>query len=362
MATHDAKLRQRIAWLNTAGGFENGIVYSKVAEAGEDLEIGKVMDVLKYLEDNYDKVWDPTAWVCSSLHKAREAGTERDPDIEAVLRRRIRWLNNDGGFENTIIYTKVADAAVGLTVDQVMSALHLLESRWQSVEDPTAWVCTALRKAAQSEGGGYSGSGGTGAGGSGGWSQSRASGGRGQAWDYGGDYGWISANWDTAWDEFEPKLKKRIRWLNTNGGFDNAIIYDKVAEHAYNVDGYRVFEILKRLESNWEKVSNPTSWICRALRAEQGDWDTTTSASKELDTDADRRLRRRVRWLNNAGGFNNAIIYSKIAAAAAGGDKVFDVLDKLEDRGPKDVQDPTWWVCKALDKDWYNSYGGYSRN
>lgn len=297
----DAKLRKRIAWLNKAGGFDNQISYSKVAEAADGLDGGKVIEILKYLEDNWDKVWDPTAWVCSSLLKAKNASTGLEVNFDAQLRRRIRWLNNAGGFDNMIIYTKVADAAVGLDKGKVMEILKYLEERWHKVDDPTAWVCSALRKAGEHNGDGSTGS-------------------------------------------FDEQLRRRIRWLNNAGGFGNVIVYSKVAEAAEGVDNQRVFEILLYLEENWRKIRDPTSWICSSL-------ERASNANVGLNADFDKRLRRRIRWLNSEGGFNNTIVYSKIVGATIGveDEQVMEILRLLEDRGEK-VEDPTAWVCSALGK------------
>lgn len=174
----DSKLRKRIAWLNTDGGFENQISYASIAEAAWGLDEKRVMQILRYLEENWDKVWDPTKWVVSSLRKAKDAIGGLEPGFEQQLRRQVRYLNTGGGFDSAITYSKIADAAVGLDSAQVMEILRLLEQRWQHVEDPTAWVCSGLRKVAAVSG-------------------SKA----GASWDGDGwaDAGWTSAEWGDGW-------------------------------------------------------------------------------------------------------------------------------------------------------------------
>jgi len=350
----DARLRKRIAWLNNAGGFENQIIYSKVAETAEGLTDQKVMEILKYLEDNYDKVWDPMRWICSSIEKAKSASEGLESELDQALRRRVRWLNNEGGFENKILYSKIAEAAVGLDARRVMEVLKYLEERWEWVDDPTAWVCAGLRKASSGsgEGGGFY---------SDGYGYGRGEGGKGSYGGYGGGgyggnhgsqggYGAYGSGYggnDGSYDDFYDKLWRRVLWLNSKGGFADSIQYPKVADCADGVDHGRVFELLSYLEENWQKVGDPTAWLCSSLlKARQG-----PQGASDFDDTKDRKLRQRVRWLNNEGGFANCIIYDKVAEASSGIEtsQVLEILKHLEDSWER-VGDPTAWVCSSLRK------------
>lgn len=317
--------------MNYQGGFENQIIYSKVAEASVGLSDNKIMEILKYLEDNYDKVWDPMRWLCSSLEKARSASEGLDAEADQQLRKRIRWLNNEGGFENKIMYSKIAEAAVGIDSRKVMDVLKYLQERWEWVEDPTAWVCSALRKAGSSRaaeagaGGGY------------GW-KGGAGGSKGADWDRSGSY-----------DDFYDKLWRQILWLNSQGGFENTIQYSRVAEAAEGVDHGRVLELLSYLEEHWQKVGDATSWLCSSLAKARGSSGYGAKGGETFDEVKDRKLRQRVRWLNSEGGFENSIIYDKIAEASQGVEtgRVLEMLKYLEDNWQA-VRDPTAWVCSSL--------------
>lgn len=354
MTFDDARLRKRVAWLNNAGGFENTIIYSQVAAAAEGLSDSKIMEILKYLEDKYDKVWDPMRWILSSLEKARQASEGLDAEFDQQLRRRVRWLNNEGGFENKIVYSKIAEAAVGLESGQVMDVFKYLEERWEFVDDPTAWVCSALRKMPSGGGmtggsrGGYGAAYAPGAGGS--W----ASAGLGHAGPGGGGGGkGASSSWSRgegkgdSYDDFDSKLWRRIVWLNSSGGFQNSIQYPQVAEAAEGVDNAKVFDLLNHLEANWQKVGDPTRWVCSSLQKARGGG--AGSGGGYWNENKDREIRRRVRALNNEGGFENTIVYDKIAEAAQGVDlhKVLELLQRLEENW-ENVGDPNAWVCTGL--------------
>jgi len=340
MSFDDSRLRSRVAWLNNAGGFENSINYSRIAEAAEGLPTKQVMDMLRYLEQNRDKVREPTRWLCSSLDKAREASVGLAEDVDRQLRKRVRWLNNDGGFDNRIVYSKLAEAASSLdNPKKVMEVLQFLEESWQWVEDPTAWVCAALRKAAAEQ------------------SQSDKpptvvwadDAGTHRRYDSGQavlrSRQYDSGKGKASYDDFYDKLWRRILWLNSKGGFDNAIQYPKVAEAVEGVHHPIVFDLLTRLENEWQKVPNCTAWLCRELRkaAQNG-------ADVDGHNDAkDEKVRRRVRWLNNEGGFENVIRYDKIMEASDGMSvsNVLDVLKSLEEHWPS-VKDPNAWIAAAL--------------
>merc|ERR1719510_1034273 len=70
----DAKLRRRIGWLNKDGGFENRINYQKIYEAAKGLEVGRVMEILKDLEENRETIKDPTAYAAAALRKRGPGG------------------------------------------------------------------------------------------------------------------------------------------------------------------------------------------------------------------------------------------------------------------------------------------------
>merc|ERR1712048_858737 len=82
-----------VGWLNTKGGFENKILYNKVSEAAAGLDTGKVIQVLKNLEEKQD-VNDPTAWVSSALRKegggkVRSLATRLRKDVARLVRTNI---------------------------------------------------------------------------------------------------------------------------------------------------------------------------------------------------------------------------------------------------------------------------------
>lgn len=362
----EGALRKRVGWLNSKGGFDNSILYDKVLEAVQQTGVNHdiIMKVLKELEAKGSEVKDPTAYVTSALRKVGGGGGQKrswaadeaapaqkrqkgssgwGDDLERKLKKRVGWLNKEGGFGNNLVYDKIVEAAVGLDENSVMKILKNLEEKGASVNDPTSWVTAALRK----EGGGRGGGGG------GTWSNPAAS--------------YV--------DDIDRKLRKRIGWLNNQGGFQNGLMYEKVAEAAIGLEESTIMRILKNLEEKGPSVNEPTSWVTSALRKEgrSASWALAVPSSGSGPDDMDHRLRKRITWLNNTGGFGNEIRYDKIAEAAWGlpESTVMTILKKMEEKGAEEVKDPTAYVTSAIRKEgggvgapvaapaWANSGGNY---
>jgi len=396
------KVRKRINWLNGKGGFENAIGYDKVMAAAGGLPFSQVLHVLKELEEKREGVKDPNAWVCSALRKVgggqggqqsapfamnhqpawhppppawggppmgfgggHPAGRHMDPEIDTKLRKRIRWLNENAGLSADLNYQKVSEASVGLDLQTVMAVLKEAEEKKDEVKDPTAYVTSKMRK---SGGGGGRAGGGrpVGEGGGGGWMPAPPM----SAWGAPPPGGW---NMEA--EAEDKKLRKRIGWMNKDGGFNGALIYDKILEAAGGLEFSEVFGKLKDLETKKDTIKDPTGWVVVGLRraAERqsggggppmqmmspapfgmpfgGAPPAFGGFGGSMDRDTESKLHKRIKWLNGTGGFNDSLSFDKVKEAASGvdGKAMMQVLKDLEEK--KDtVKDPTAYVSSALRK------------
>jgi len=393
----DQKLRKRIGWLNgDGGGFGGAIIYDEIVKASGGLPYSDVMRFLKDLEEKKAEVKDPNAWVCSALRKAGGGGQSpagapfsawgggppqaawappsgggysapmRGGD-DGKLRKRVEWLNNQGGFGNSLDTAKVLEAASGADVQQVMKVLKDAEEKKDSVKNPTAYVTAALRKL----GGGHGGAG-SGAGGGGAYPP--------MAWA-----GPASAPaWTSDAKSEDIKLRKRVGWLNGQGGFEGAVNYTKILEASGGLEFSEVFHKLKDLEEKKGEVTDPTAWVCAGLRkaaarngstggppmrqmAPQapapwsgGGWAVPNAqwmrggdsfGAGPMDVETTSRIHKRVKWLNDAARFDGAINFEKVTEAAVGVDltSTLKVLKDLEEKKDQ-VKDPTAWATTALRK------------
>lgn len=277
-------MRKRVDWLNGRGGFDNRLDSSKVAEAAGGIDLTQAMKILKDLEEKKDEVRDPTAFVTAAFRKmgggSRGSGGGRNEfaappanwgpppaqsggawgqasEVETEdkkLRKRIGWLNSQGGFGGAIIYDKIMEAAGGLEFSEVFRGLSQLEEKGDSVKDPTAWVCAALRRSA-SKGGMHAPQ---------------------MAWSGGGGWGGPEEQWGGGSAPMEldadatSRLHKRVKWLNDPDRFDNALQFDKVKEAAVGLDSRAQMEVLKDLEENQDTVKDPLAYVTSKMRKAGG--------------------------------------------------------------------------------------------
>eukprot|EP00929_Paragymnodinium_shiwhaense_P002322 TRINITY_DN102551_c0_g1_i1.p1 TRINITY_DN102551_c0_g1~~TRINITY_DN102551_c0_g1_i1.p1 ORF type:complete len:436 (-),score=127.09 TRINITY_DN102551_c0_g1_i1:81-1388(-) len=419
MGDVDHKLRKRIGWLNDKGGFDNSINYEKVVEAAavSSGSLGDFMGVLKELEEKRDDVRDPTAFVCSAFRKnifnegkgggakgrgrgghERSGGGEgydsgydggeaydSQDEADSKLRRRIRWLNNKI-FDNQINYDKIIEAAYGIEYSAVMDVLKSLEEKGNAINDPTAWCCHGLRKR-----------------GGGGGPQE-------QGFDDGAYAEELAESWEpprkqqraaprgsagagaghaaaASVDEADAKLRRRINWLNGKGGFDNHLEYDKICDAATGVEYSTVMDMLNLVEEKRDELRHPLSWLCANLRNEarheprpvMGMPTTQTMTAygipafepafeeagaymeaSAMDEEGERRVRRRIGWLND-NIFEGHLLEDKVMDAAAHGQvdgfEVLRVLKELEEK-KDDIKDPTAYVGAALRRRGGSGKGG----
>lgn len=395
----DIRVKKRVEWLNTQGGFDGALNEEKVLEAtrGRHDDSG-IMRVLKDVEQKKDEVKDPTAYVTSAIRKiphgqaipgsvgpvAQWGGAQRSNvpgaaawtgDVateDAKLRKRIGWLNHNG-FEGKLNYSKILEAAGGLEFSSVFNKLKQLEEHPNRAEinDPSGWIAKGLKNEAAKMG------------------QQQWAGAPAPAWGaqpaapaWGGPPG---AAWGAppaaAWGGPAPqqqwtgdvaqedqKLRKKIGWLNKNG-FDGKLHYQKILEAAGGLEFSSVFRILQQLEENPKRaeINDPSGWVAAGLKKEaakqgQQQWAAPPAQNwapagyggpAPMDVDATSKLHKRCTWLNGKGGFDGAIVIEKVQEAvgqtgAALGD-VLNVLKELEEK-KDEVKNPTAYVTSALRK------------
>lgn len=97
----DGGIRERIAWLNSSGGFAGAIIYEKVMEASRGPEVlsdAIILKHLKDLEEKKGKIKDPNSWVCAALRKLSGARGEKGRGRgEKEDRSRSRGPRRDAG-------------------------------------------------------------------------------------------------------------------------------------------------------------------------------------------------------------------------------------------------------------------------
>ena len=175
-------------------------------------------------------------------------------------------------------------------------------------------------------------------------------------------------------DDADEQLRKRIKWFTAHGIFNVEIDEDAVVKAAWGLDITDALATLmeaaeNKLARSFTKKWAATSFLCSALsRRRDGGKEVADGAEGAAllaklpacgsqlggacadDADAkDKKLRKRIGWLNGHGGFSGRINYDNISEAAQGTEhvQVLHVLALLEEEGGR-VKDPTAWTCAVL--------------
>ena len=165
-----------------------------------------------------------------------------------------------------------------------------------------------------------------------------------------------------AFSEIEDKkLRKHIGWLNGPGGFEGQINYDEIAKAAQGLKYFQIHQVLQILDEYRDEIVDPAAWTCAVLRTGVADpvhmeaaactgGDVRRDLMDACELHDDKRLRKRVGWLNNH-VFWNALRYDQVAEAADGVsiNHTLEILKRLELVAKREcVTDPTTYVATAL--------------
>jgi len=283
-------------------------------------------------------------WPNSAALGAWQASDQRQPSIVRPppittdeLWTRVEWLNNEGGFQNSIRHADVSDAAADLDVEAVAVVLNQLEERWNDVSDPTAFAVEGLSKQRadrdareQTILAHHS------------WRQQQLQQQQQQHQQHVAAGGGNSA------------IRERVDSMNREGGFQGAIDVDAVLKCAKGANTTEALRLLRDLENKREDVTDPTAWACAALQRLVASGNTAEEDASGWD-----EVRKRIGWLSQDGGFQSPLSVEEVMEAVDGvlPNVVLRVLSNLEEKGAE-VSNPTRWVVAALNKERQNPSGG----
>lgn len=292
-------------------------------------------------------------------------GTEDPGYTDRKLRARVMYLNKEGGFNNTIHFARVKDASVGLRTREIMPILMDLHMKKDSVTDPTTWICNAFYKKV---------------------AELREAISKGVP---------IPAHPErsTPTDEVDKKLRGRIMWMNKEGGAKESLHYLMIKEAAIGLTDAQIKAVFTELQDRIHEIKEPNAFVCAALKKYK-EWasgalqieepstsakDTTTTGAEEwmspqewmnmmfaevarqttaqkqleeakaAEAQKDWKLRVRLMWLNNEGGFANKINYRKVFAASSGlsTETIMEILKSLQDH-KDEIPDPTEYIVALM--------------
>lgn len=140
-------IKRSVGWLNDEKGFSKPIVVDRILEVATDLTDEAISKVFEELHNSKNRINDPTNWLCKALesHKPKKVEDQLDHATDKLIRKSVAWLNEDGGFGNSVLYREVAKAAIGKSEREVASVFERMMKSDEKIENPTEYLVRALR-------------------------------------------------------------------------------------------------------------------------------------------------------------------------------------------------------------------------
>mmetsp|Transcript_82852 Transcript_82852/g.268437 ORF Transcript_82852/g.268437 Transcript_82852/m.268437 type:complete len:781 (+) Transcript_82852:90-2432(+) len=240
------ELTATVAWLNGEGGFRGSVQLQPIAELATGMDPQIVQGVLKKCMDKQAQLRDPTSWVCAALVKEQNGQAAHSGKnwggVEAAQPAQVAASASTMGAElsaevhilqGTVDMDQVLEVATGMDELVVLQVLRKVQDRMNRspLDNPTSWVCNALCKEKQGK----------------------------------------SPQGQASFVASDPReeMWRQVQFLNTQGGFNNAINGLLVQEAAVGLDMGVVMEVLRKVQDKLGEVRDATSWICAALCKEK---------------------------------------------------------------------------------------------
>eukprot|EP00929_Paragymnodinium_shiwhaense_P080831 TRINITY_DN42185_c0_g3_i1.p1 TRINITY_DN42185_c0_g3~~TRINITY_DN42185_c0_g3_i1.p1 ORF type:complete len:426 (-),score=94.37 TRINITY_DN42185_c0_g3_i1:141-1418(-) len=316
-------ISKEVGRLNQSGVLNSPISYSDVSGPLSEMSSSTALRILHDLEHGASSVTNPTGYILAAAGRQSgwaggwESGwesTHQNEDHAWKISKQVGWLNNNVELAEPISYKDVSQLLEALDTSTAMKLLKDLENSASTVENPTAYVAAAARRA----GGGYR---------------------------QGGETRWANHDQPAQYmsEAQRRQISKQIGWLNQNMECENTISYSDVIDVLSAVGLNAAMKILKDLEQSAASVQKPTNYIIVAARRRLSAGQEGQPASAEGLS-----LSKNIGRLNNSGVLADRITYSDVIEKleeldAADADKI---LADLEARGRK-VENPTNYILAA---------------
>eukprot|EP00930_Biecheleria_cincta_P047697 TRINITY_DN3311_c0_g1_i1.p1 TRINITY_DN3311_c0_g1~~TRINITY_DN3311_c0_g1_i1.p1 ORF type:complete len:464 (-),score=106.22 TRINITY_DN3311_c0_g1_i1:125-1480(-) len=234
------KIAKQVGWLNSKADLAEKISYTDVKDALAACPIGSAMRILKDLQVHAESVSNPTAYVKAAAQRAsgvNPTSTTKPSDSEdsKKIARQVGWLNANGNLQDRLSYSDIKEPLENCGLRGAQRILKDLEWGAESIENPTGYVRAAALRAGKGGKGGKGGS-------------------RG------------GAQVSEVTEEDAKKLSRQVGWLNANVELAVQISYSEVKEFLECVEMSTAMKILKDVENNAERISNPTAYIISAAK------------------------------------------------------------------------------------------------
>jgi len=237
------------------------------------------------------------------------------------LRRRIRALNASGALRRELQEKSVLPLLAKLDLQQALRILQRVGDEAGNIADPNAYVATASNREKSLE-------------------RDRARPERERT-------------------EASPRIRQKIWDLNARKDLlSKELRFDACAPALQPLGTEKALAIFKELEENAAQVADPTNYILEAARKAGSTFAAPSPEARASycePADADARLKKRIRWLNDHAsevGLQAQIMYKDVAPDLLhiGHRESMTVLKELENNASSITSPTDWVMLQALSR------------
>jgi len=250
----------------------------------------------------------------SGKGSTKQGGNNSPEELKHKVKRTIGWYNKHGSLAKPIMFKNVMPALDAMGPSGALGVLKGLEEKGPTIKDPNAWLMGAAAKMAP---------------------------------------------------DLDPKVAKTLGWYNHHGGLQQEIHVATVKAPLAALPVGQALQILKGLETKAADIKDPTWWILGAIKkAASRNWGPSESGGKvadggsfQTDTAAadvqslDPKIVKTVVWYNKNGGLAQPIDLATAAPLLLIMEPpaALKILKGLDGKTAQ-IQNPTNWLCKAIEK------------
>lgn len=257
------------------------------------------------------------------------------------ISKKVGWINKNAWLNDSITYTEVIEPLSMIEEDYALNLLDELTAKAPNIKDPTKWLISAARKAAENPG----------------ERKFFKGGGKGKGGGGGGD-----------------KVAKTIGWMNKHSGLQAPIRYDEVGPMLSMIGG-KAGGLLKELDDQKDTIKNPTAWLAAAARRRGGS-NPMGGMGGMMDPTAmmmmmggggmggmggdSKKLSKTIGWLNKNTAAEKPIMFKDVIGPlmSMGEGPALRLLNEFEQKAAE-IKDPTAWLTKAAMRKGFGKGGGW---
>lgn len=169
-----SKVEEQLRILNSAGNLNQELDADQLLEPLLNLGVDQALEILSHVEEKAGEVKNPTAYVMTAVKqrgkgkgskgqkerrgkgviktqlKEKAKGSHFDHASVEKVKKRISWLNDKAGLNESLNYDKVGELLLSSgPIGEVMKIFKTLEENASEIRNPNGWAVSAARRLAE---------------------------------------------------------------------------------------------------------------------------------------------------------------------------------------------------------------------